>query len=101
LTTRYAPITFTYMKTAIAVTLIVMGGFLVMTPAVSDLFYQRNVVTLMSQPGINRVTLDGRMGEAYRFACWLTGSVMIGAAVKFSMSGSKVPGLQTTAENAA
>jgi hypothetical protein len=77
------------MKTPIAVALIVMGGFLVMTPAVSDLFYQRNVVALMSQPGINRVTLDGRMGDAYRFACWLTGSGMIAAAVKFSFVGGK------------
>lgn len=73
------------MKTPIAVALIVMGGILVMTPAISDFTFQRNVVSLMSQPGINRVTLEGKMGDAYRFACWLTGSLMIGAAVRYSM----------------
>ncbi|HEY1663901.1 MAG TPA: hypothetical protein VGI03_15900 [Verrucomicrobiae bacterium] len=73
------------MKTPIAVTLIIVGGLLVMTPALSDYFYQRNVVALMSHPGITSVNLDGKMGDLYRIGCWLTGSVMVGIAVLCSL----------------
>jgi hypothetical protein len=69
------------MKTPVAVTLIIMGGLLVMTPALSDYLYQRNVVALLSHPGVQSVNLDGKMGDLYRIGCWLTGSVMVGVAV--------------------
>ena len=67
------------MKTPIAVTLIIMGALLVMTPA--DFLYQRNVVALMSRSGVTSVTLAGQMSELYRFGCWLTGSAMVAVAV--------------------
>ena len=69
------------MKTPIAVTLIIMGALLVMTPVISDFFYQRNVVALMNRAGVTGVTLTGQMTTLYRFGCWLTGSGMIGIAV--------------------
>jgi hypothetical protein len=73
------------MKTPVAVTLIIMGALLVMTPALSDWLYQRNLVALLSRPGITSVNLDGKMGDLYHIACWLTGSAMIGVAVVCSL----------------
>ena len=73
------------MKTPIAVTLIIMGALLVMTPALSDIFYQHNVVTIMARSGVTGVTLAGQMSEIYRFGCWLTGTGMVGIAVLCSL----------------
>ena len=73
------------MKTPIAVTLIIMGALLVMTPALADFLYQRNVVALMARSGVTSVTLAGQMSELYRFGCWLTGSGMVGVAVLCSL----------------
>ena len=72
------------MKTPVAVTLIIMGALLVITPAIADFFYQRNIVALMARSGVPGATLAGQMSEIYRFGCWLTGSAMIGIAVLFS-----------------
>jgi hypothetical protein len=69
------------MKTPIAVTLIIMGALLVMTPVISDFFYQRNVVALLNRSGVTQVTLQNQMTAYYRFGCWLTGSAMVGIAV--------------------
>ena len=79
------------MKTPVAVTLIVIGGLLVMTPAFSDYLYQQSVVALMSHPGVQSVNLDGKMGDLYRIGCWLTGSGMVGIAVLCSL----FPGSET------
>src|SRR4051812_39981166 len=73
------------MKTPVAVTLIITGALLVMTPAIADYCYQQHLVTLMSHPGVTSVNLDGKLGDVYRFGCWLTGSVMIGVAVLCSV----------------
>jgi uncharacterized membrane protein YjgN (DUF898 family) len=73
------------MKSPVAVTLIIMGALLVMTPAVSDYLFQRNVVALMTHSGYTSVSLDGKMGDLYRIGCWLTGSVMVGVAVLCSL----------------
>ena len=77
------------MKTPIAVTLIIMGSLLVMTPAIADIFYQRNVVALMAGSGVKSVSLAGQMGDLYRLGCWLTGSGMVGIAVIVSMFGRR------------
>ena len=75
------------MKTPLAITLVFMGALLVMTPAISDFFYQRNVIALMSsQTGVSSVVLQGQMSQIYRFGCWLTGSGMVGIAVLCSMA---------------
>jgi hypothetical protein len=73
------------MKTPIAVTLIIMGAVLAMTPALADFLYQRNVLALMAKSGVTSVTLAGQMSELYRFGCWLTGSGMVGIAVLCSL----------------
>ena len=73
------------MKTPIAVTLIIMGALLVMTPALADYLYQRNVVALLARSGVNSVTLAGQMGDLYRLGCWLTGSGMVAVAVLCSL----------------
>lgn len=72
------------MKTPIAVTLIIMGTLLVMTPAAADFLYQRNVIALLPQSG-GTVTLAGQMSDLCRFGCWLTGSGMVGIAVLCSL----------------
>jgi hypothetical protein len=79
------------MKTPIAVTLIIVGGLLIMTPALADFLYQRNVVALLATANFDRVMLAGQMSELYRFGCWLNGSGMVGVAVLSSMfrSGQK------------
>jgi len=73
------------MKTPTAVALIIMGALLVMTPALSDMFYQHNVVAIMARSGVTGVTLAGQMSELYRFGCWLTGTGMVGIAVLCSL----------------
>jgi hypothetical protein len=77
------------MKTPIAITLIIMGALLIMTPAFSDYLYQRNVVELMNRPGVSSVTLGGQMTELYRFGCWLSGSAMAGFAILCSIGSRK------------
>jgi len=69
------------MKTPIAVALIISGALLVLAPAVSDLLYQRNVVTLLTRSDVTGVTLSGLMSDLYRFGCWLTGTGMVAVAV--------------------
>ena len=69
------------MKTPVAITLIIMGALLVMTPSFADMVYQHNVVTVMTKSGVTGVSLAGQMSELYRFGCWLTGSSMVLVAV--------------------
>lgn len=69
------------MDATVARSLIVMGALLVMTPPIADQLHQRNLVQLMSQPGVRSVNLAGGMTEAYQFACWLTGTMMVAIAV--------------------
>ena len=73
------------MKTPIAVTLIIMGALLVITPALADWLYQRNVIALLASGNIERVTLAGQMSNLYRFGCWLTGTGMVSIAVLCSV----------------
>ena len=66
-----------------------MGALLVMTPALSDFLYQRNVVAVIAQSGAQSVALAGQMSELYRFGCWMTGSGMVGVAVFASLFGRR------------
>ena len=77
------------MKTPIAITLIIMGALIVIAPVVSDYLFQRNLVELMSRPGITSVNLDGKMTDLYRIGCWAMGGVMILVAVAFSLPMGK------------
>jgi hypothetical protein len=78
------------MKTPVAVTLIIMGALLVMTPVLADFIYQQNVVAVMTKSNVTGVSLAGLMSDNYRLGCWVTGTGMIGVAVL----GSLFPGRQ-------
>ena len=77
------------MKTPIAITLIIVGALLVMTPVVSDYLYQRSLVEMLSRPSITSVNLDGKMGDLYRIGCLGMGGVMVLIAVAFSLPFGK------------
>jgi hypothetical protein len=72
------------MKTLFTVTLFIVGALLYMTPAFSDSFYRRSFAALTSRPGVGFATLyrdfNAQMDYHWQFVCWLTGSLMIGAA---------------------
>jgi hypothetical protein len=76
------------MKASIAITLIIVGALLILAPAALDYLHQRQVADLLVQNGADSATLLGVVSQLYSFGCWLTGSVMIGLAVRFSI-GSK------------
>jgi hypothetical protein len=73
------------MKTLVAVTLIIMGSLIVITPVISDYLFQLNVVTLLIKTGAPTATLEGRMSDLYRIGCWATGLGMVGVAVMCSL----------------
>ena len=73
------------MKTPVAVTLIIMGSVIIITPAISDYLFQVNVVTLLAKTGAPTVTLEGRMSDLYRIGCWAAGLGMVGVAVFCSL----------------
>ncbi len=72
------------MRSAVAVTLIIAGAILIAIPPLSDYLMQLNVVSLLRDGG--HVNLTGQMSDVYRFGCWLTGSLMIGIAIKGSFA---------------
>ena len=73
------------MKTPVAVTLIIMGSLIIITPAISDYLFQLNVVTMLTKTGAANVTLDGKMSDLYRIGCWAAGLGMVGVAVFCSL----------------
>ena len=79
------------MKSAIAITLIIVGALLIMTPVLADHLHESNVVALLSRDNVRQVTLNGQMGDAYRFGCWLTGSAMIAVAVLAGLAARRSP----------
>jgi hypothetical protein len=66
------------MKVRVAITLIVMGTLLLVTPVLADYLYCRNLVHLMTTPGMAGVTLDGKLSKLGHIGYWCIGSVMIG-----------------------
>ncbi len=77
------------MKTPIGITLIIAGAVLILAPVVSDQLHEARVSELIARPGTTSVRLDNPLGELYPFGCWLTGSAMIGMAVRFSACSRK------------
>ena len=73
------------MKTPVAVTLIIMGALIMITPAISDYLFQLNVVTLLIKTGAPTATREGRKSDLYRIGCWATGLGMVGVAVMCSL----------------
>lgn len=72
------------MKTPIAITLIIMGSLLVITPVASDYMQREQVKDALGKPGVSTVSLEPSLGELYRLGCWFTGSAMVAAAVVYS-----------------
>ena len=73
------------MKTPIVLTLILVGGLLIVAPAIADHFHARNTVELLAKPEIKSVNISGEMSETYTFGCWFAGVAMIGTAVVCSV----------------
>ena len=78
------------MKPCVAMTLIVMGTLLIMTPPATDYLHVREAVKLLSNEETSRVDLRGRMEETYRFGCWIAGLAMAGVAVFASRADNKL-----------
>ena len=77
------------MRTPVAIVLIIAGMIMIITPAISDYLYQKNVVKLLEATDFDRVTLSGKMGETYRLGCWLAGVMSICCAIGFSVAFRK------------
>ena len=86
------------MKNPVAIALIIAGMILIITPAISDYLYQRNVVKLLEVRDLNRVTLAGKMGERYRFGCWAAGVMSICCAIGLSVAARKEKNKATQSE---
>jgi len=72
-------------KPPVAVTLIIIGGLLIITPAISDYLYAQTITSAMVRTGATTFNLDGKMGDLYRFGCWFTGSIMVCIAIMASL----------------
>ena len=83
------------MKSAIAITLIIVGALLIMTPVLADYLHESNVVALLSRDNVRQVTLNGQMGDMYRLGCWLTGSAMIVVAVRAGLAARRTEQSET------
>jgi hypothetical protein len=75
------------MKASIAITLIIMGSFLIAAPILADYLQRAQVVELLRGAGAERVSLGAELSEAYRFGCWMVGALMVGAAIFASRDG--------------
>jgi hypothetical protein len=85
------------MKTAVIVTLIVVGAAIVALPALSDA-WRAWMMTRLMEHGATSVTLEGRMEDLYRFGCWALGAAMIGVAILSAlMPGADVRSSRVTA----
>jgi hypothetical protein len=85
------------MKTRVAITLIVMGTLLLMTPVLSDYLYQRNLVLLMTH-AVMLERLGGNMSTLCHIGFWVIGSLMIGIAILASTYVERAPASDGTLE---
>jgi hypothetical protein len=78
------------MKAPIAVALIVVGGILILAPAISDHLARAQVVAVMAAHDLPEISLHpDPMSSAYRFGCWLVGGIMIAVAMLRSRNASQ------------
>ena len=73
------------MKSAVAITLIICGTFIVVIPPISDFLRTLVVARLMENIHPVSINLTGEMSDSYRFGCWLLGAMMIGIGVLASL----------------
>jgi len=73
------------MKTPVAVTLVLVGGFLILGPALIDHLARAQVAAAMVELKATPLSLNPPpMSSAYRFGCWVMGSLMIASAISSS-----------------
>jgi hypothetical protein len=73
------------MKPSVAISLIIMGSIVIITPPISDYLLNKELVELVSKEGVNRANLDNFLSGNYRLGCWLAGLIMIVFAVYGSL----------------
>ncbi len=75
------------MKTPVAVTLIIVGGLLILSPLLADHLARAQIVAVMTHSNLTSINLSPPpMSSAYRFGCWFAGGIMIALAVVMSRS---------------
>ena len=75
----------TIMKTPIAITLIIVGGLLILAPALTDYLARGQIVSTMSETKLTSLNLNPPpMSSAYRLGCYFAGCAMIAVAVIMS-----------------
>jgi hypothetical protein len=72
------------MKTAVAITLIIAGSFLIGVPVLSDFLQRAQVASLLIHREVSGISLSPTLGDGYRFGCWAAGAAMIAAAIVLS-----------------
>lgn len=75
------------MKTPVTITIIIVGGLILVAPLVADYLERAQVAEAMARPGVTSVNLRPTLSEEYRLGCWLVGGAMIAAAILFSARG--------------
>ncbi len=73
------------MNPAVAIGLVVTGGFLVALPVVSDLISMAYMTRIVETRGFVNYDLPGKMSELYKFGCYILGFASIGTAIYFSI----------------
>jgi len=58
-----------------------MGAVLILAPIGADWLFQHNLVVLLTKAPSSTATLTVKLNDLYRFACWITGSLMIGIGI--------------------
>ena len=78
------------MKTPIAVSLVVVGGLLIVAPIVSDYLQRAQVARALAQPGVQSISLEPNLSTDYRFGCWLVGTLAIASVIIRSWKSDRV-----------
>jgi hypothetical protein len=76
------------MKIPIAVSLVIVGGFLIAVPLIADYFHRQQIVAATRKPRVNSVVLKPNLTAPYHLGCWFTGTAAIAAAICFSRRSS-------------
>jgi hypothetical protein len=83
---------------AVAITLIVVGGILILAPIVAGYMNEAHRVQLMEK-GATAVTLPVPLSSEYTFGCWFTGTAMIAVSVYLAIrSDRRVPNVASRSD---
>lgn len=83
------------MRSGIIISLVVVGGVIVITPVIADYLlrssYQANVVRLLEKPGTTSVNLPREeLSAGLQVGCWVTGTLLAGAGVYLAVQHARV-----------